>query len=158
MPADKALLMFSAGANETCMVAGTSLIIKSADAQARLGESIGMYQANNPFVQSDFEEQYGKVYTIAVAPGDYDFWLLVNNATWRYKDPILTQPIRAKAAQVKYIGEFFLTGCGSVNIKVQDRSKRDIEFLQRSEPSLDAGNVIIDLARIRPAAEAEQET
>ena len=157
MPMDQALLIFSTGAEETCTIAATSLIIKKADAQPRPGESIGMYQANNPFVKSDFEEQYGKVYTIALEPGDYDFWLMVNNATWRYEDLILTERIRVEAGQIRYIGEFFVLGCGNVYIMLRDQSTRDIEFLQRATPSLDAESVDIDLARIKPKEDTDEQ-
>lgn len=104
-----------------------------------------MFQANNPYIESDFEGHYAKVYTVVVEPGDYDIWIMVMNAYYTYPDPTVTQPIRVKPGEVKYIGEFFVEGCGKVQIYPRDRKERDLAFVQGIDPAFDPDKVTVEI-------------
>lgn len=149
LTAEQAMLIVSTGADETCISFSSTLVVKEFSENATLLSSIGVMQLNNDFVASDFTKEYGKVYTLVLQPGKYDFWLNSQNPYMEIKDPVISEPITLLPKQIKYVGEVHSDGCGSLYITMNNKIERDIKFLQKIKPELNIGKVIIEPVKLK---------
>ncbi|WP_394152634.1 hypothetical protein [Vibrio maritimus] len=146
---EEAVLIVSAGAEETCTSFSSAFVIKESIKQASLSESIGVYQLNNSFLESDFEGEYAKVYSTVMKPGKYDLWIYSQNPFFEFEEPTFTQPFEIKGGEVTYIGEINSDGCNSMYITVKDRRERDLNHIRTYTPSLNINKVVYKPAMIR---------
>ncbi|MBD1388351.1 hypothetical protein IC617_02825 [Neiella sp. HB171785] len=145
---EQAVLIVSAGAAETCISFSSAFVIKESAKQPTLGDSIGVYQLNNNFVDSDFDDEYAKVYSTVLKPGQYDLWLYHQNPYFSFDDPVFTKPFTLEGGQVTYIGEVHSDGCNSMQITVKNKSERDLWQIKSYQPEIDLSKVIIAPAEV----------
>ncbi len=77
---NQSVLIFSTGAFEACKFNTAQVVVKKEENNPAMLDSIGVYQLNNGYVDSFFEEEYGLVYSTILEPGTYDFWLSSTNS------------------------------------------------------------------------------
>lgn len=145
----QAMLIVSTGADETCISFSSTVVVKQVDKKPSILSSIGVMQINNDFVKSDFKEEYGKVYTLVLQPGEYDFWLNSQNPYMKIKDPIISEPVTLLPKQIKYVGEIHSDGCGSMLISIKNKMERDIAFLQTINAKLDIEKINMEQLKLK---------
>ncbi|MGC3982421.1 MAG: hypothetical protein QM808_14320 [Steroidobacteraceae bacterium] len=153
--ADQALLVLSTAADETCVSFSSAILLREAAKGSTPAKNVAVYQLNNKFVKSDFQDEYGKVWATVLPPGEYDFALSAINPFMTYSkdetdsngryDPAITKAFSLSPRSVKYVGEIHSDGCGSVLIHVRDRRQRDIKFLSTTEPKLASKEIEYDI-------------
>lgn len=134
---NQSVLIVSAGAKIPCKKNTASMMLKKSSAPADLSNSIGGVRMNNAYLKSDFNNEYSRVVSIVVEPGKYNFWAHSSNPYGEYLSPILTEPFVIKSNEIVYLGEVYTYGCdGNFSIEINDKEKRDIDFIQKKYPDL----------------------
>ncbi|NIQ14894.1 MAG: hypothetical protein GTO02_11020 [Candidatus Dadabacteria bacterium] len=103
---------------------------------------------NNSFVDSMFDDEYGRVFSLLLSPGKYDFWLDSTHPWLQYDSPLFTKPITLKPKEIKYVGEFYANGCLNISLTIRDNSLRDINKIKSLEPNLNEEKVNIDIVEL----------
>lgn len=145
---EQSVLIVTAGASETCISFSSAFVLKEHSKKPNMSDSIAVFQLNNDFVESNFEDEYGIVYTTILKPGEYDLWLYAQNPYFTFEDPTLIKPFTLDAGEVKYIGEVYANGCKSMLISVNDKSLRDLPLVKSFVPDLDLNKVKIEPVEI----------
>ncbi|HFQ5139303.1 TPA: hypothetical protein ACGUV0_004202 [Vibrio vulnificus] len=148
---NQAVILFSAGSKVACKFNTAQIVVKESSKEANLASSIAVYQLNNAYIESVFDDEYGLVYSTVLKPGNYDFWLSNTNPFVSYKNPMLTESVALKPKEVMYLGEFYSDNCGGdgdLNVTINNKSERDLRFINQHNGELDINNVTIAPATI----------
>lgn len=155
---DQAVIILSTGSLIACKFNTAQIVVKDSNKNPALLSSIGVYQLNNAYIHSHFETEYGLVFSTVLKPGTYDFWLSNSNPFVSYNAPMLTKPITLKPKEVRYVGEFYSDNCGGngdMNVKVNDRSERDLNLIKTRKEDLSLEKVVVEPAEILPRVERD---
>lgn len=144
---NQSVLIFSAGAYEACKINTVQVVVKKSENEASLGDSIGVYQLNNGYIDSFFESEYGLVYSTVLEPGTYDFWLSNTNPFFSYDEPMITESFTLKSKEIKYIGEIYGDRCGGngdITIMVHDKNERDLNYIENNVADIDINTIVVE--------------
>jgi hypothetical protein len=147
---DQAVVVVSATSENTCPVQSAELLIQKTDDPSP--HNLAIMQGQNPGGPSDFADIHGRVYTLALEPGRYDFRLHSLNPQVRFANgssrSMVTKPVTVQGGEVTYVGEFRDVGCSVKNMVIRDSSTRDLQRVKLYKPSLDLSRVRVELAEV----------
>jgi len=147
---DQAVVIVSATSEATCPVLSAELLLQKSDAPSPM--SLAAMQGQNPGGPSDFQDVHGRVYTLALEPGSYDFRLHALDPHVRFANgsgnSMVTKPVTILGGEVTYVGEFRDVGCSTKSMVIRDSSARDLQRVKAYKPELDLGRVRVRLAEV----------
>lgn len=97
--------------------------------------------------KSDFPDRFSHVYAVALPPGLYAFRIHAANPYATYGDGHVGQGFRLKAGELKYVGDFWLHGCGSVRTGFRNDWQAVSGGFGRVYPGLDLSGVSVDVVK-----------
>jgi hypothetical protein len=147
---DQAVVVVSATSENSCPVPSAELLIQKSDDKSVY--SLATMQGQNPGGPSDFPDIHGRVYTLALAPGRYDFRLHSLDPQVRFANgsgnSMVTKPVVVEGGEVTYVGEFRDVGCSTKNMVIRNNSERDLRRVKLYKPSLDLSRVRVRMAEV----------
>jgi hypothetical protein len=126
-----------------CMAAATNLTVRGVGS----GKVVQTLLANNPYIKSDFADHTGFVYAFSLDPGVYEFWLTNANPYAYYKNGHVGGSFQVVAGQAKYVGEFWIQGCGAVQTGFRDNWQQVKGTYSQVYPNLTLNSVRTDLVK-----------
>jgi hypothetical protein len=147
---DQAVVIVSATSQDSCSFQSAELLIqKSDEASPRY---VAVMEGQNPSEPSDFPDIHGRVYTLALAPGQYDFRLHSRNQAVRFvngsEHSMVTKPVTVSGGEVTYVGDFQDVGCSPKRMVIRDSSARDLQRVKLYKPTLNLSQVRVQLAEV----------
>ena len=149
---NQSIIIFSTSSVTMCPTHLTTISLKP-----EAGSPYTALFVNNPRVQSDFENEFGKVFAIPLPPGRYTFQLGSANAFVGYRSPdgdfydrgdlSITESFELRRREIRYVGELAFTGCGRVSWSILDKKDRDLVHLTTIDPRMRVDQVNVELVR-----------
>lgn len=144
IPAGSGIVLVSvASLDSHCMTVASDLLIRSADT----GKAVQGLFVQNPFSKSDFDGYLGHVYAFTLPAGEYAFWIQQSNRFFGYEDPHAGKSFHVVAGETKYVGDFWVRGCGSIQAGFRNQWPAVKSKFAEIYPALDVNAVRIDLIR-----------
>ena len=147
---DQAVVIVSATSESSCPAQSAELLIQDSDAPGR--HNVAIMQGQNPSGPTDFVDVHGRVYTLAIKPGRYDFRLHALDPKVRFtngsSNSMVSKPVTVEGGEVTYVGEFRDVGCSVKSMVIHDSSTRDLQRVKLYKPTLDLSRVRVELAQV----------
>jgi len=127
---DQAVVVVSATSDDACPQPFAELLIQKSDDPSP--RSLAVMPGQNPGGPSDFVGGVrGRVYTLALAPGRYDFRLHAIDPAVRFANgsgnSMVTKPVTIEGGEVTYVGEIRDSGCTNKRMIILDNATRDLQ-------------------------------
>ncbi len=129
-----------------CIASATDLVLQDAYTHKLIKKLSVNYWA----FKSDFSDHFGHVYAIALPPGLYAFRIGAANPYASYGEGHVGLGFRVKAGELKYVGDFWLHGCGSVRTGFRDNWQAVHDAYGKVYPALDLSGVTVDVVKADP--------
>lgn len=140
----QSIVIISAGGQESCNAYPTGFSIYPGRIGATAKDPVEAIDANNAFVRSDVSGAVAHIRAFKLAPGPYSLRRIVPGTfSGQSMNNFVGLWFEVQPKEIVYVGNMFIEGgCHYDIISVKDEFDRDVAFVARNNPGLDATQVV----------------